>query len=61
MYKEAAEDVGFVDPKHGSLVQWAEQGVLLLNTVLTVKAHNVTNNIIIIFSQFSIFSMLKCC
>lgn len=40
MYKEAAEDVpGFKTPKHGCLVAWAQQGVLLLNTVLTVRAH----------------------
>lgn len=37
MYKELAEDVGFVDPGHGCLSYWAEQGVLLLNSVLTVE------------------------
>ncbi|MFY8273508.1 uracil-DNA glycosylase [Pseudoalteromonas sp. SSDWG2] len=44
MYKELAQDIdGFVIPKHGYLRSWAEQGVLLLNTVLTVeqgKAHS---------------------
>lgn len=44
MYKELAQDVeGFEIPKHGYLQSWAEQGVLLLNTVLTVeqgKAHS---------------------
>ncbi|EGA64537.1 uracil-DNA glycosylase [Vibrio brasiliensis] len=44
MYKELAKDVeGFEIPKHGYLQSWAEQGVLLLNTVLTVeqgKAHS---------------------
>ncbi|AKT39084.1 uracil-DNA glycosylase [Chondromyces crocatus] len=40
MYKEAVEDVsGFETPRHGCLTAWAEQGVLLLNTVLTVRAH----------------------
>ena len=40
MYKEAAADIpGFEIPKHGCLVAWAQQGVLLLNTVLTVRAH----------------------
>ncbi|EYF06981.1 uracil-DNA glycosylase [Chondromyces apiculatus] len=40
MYKEAVEDVpGFQIPRHGCLTSWAEQGVLLLNTVLTVRAH----------------------
>jgi uracil-DNA glycosylase len=37
MYKELATDVGVVAPSHGSLVSWAEQGVLLLNAVLTVR------------------------
>lgn len=38
MYKELHDDVGFTIPKHGYLVHWAEQGVLLLNAVLTVRA-----------------------
>lgn len=39
MYKELATDIpGFVRPNHGYLQSWAEQGVLLLNTVLTVEA-----------------------
>lgn len=37
IYKELATDVGFVPPQHGNLVGWAKQGVLLLNTVLTVR------------------------
>lgn len=44
MYKELAQDIsGFQIPNHGFLQSWAEQGVLLLNTVLTVeqgKAHS---------------------
>lgn len=43
IYKELATDVGFQIPQHGYLVDWAKQGVLLLNTVLTVeqgKAHS---------------------
>ena len=44
IYKELAEDIeGFEIPAHGYLQSWAEQGVLLLNTVLTVeegKAHS---------------------
>lgn len=40
IYKELAQDIpGFQIPKHGYLQSWAEQGVLLLNTVLTVRAH----------------------
>jgi uracil-DNA glycosylase len=38
MYKELATDIeGFVIPEHGYLQTWAEQGVFLLNTVLTVE------------------------
>ncbi|OOE90233.1 uracil-DNA glycosylase [Salinivibrio sharmensis] len=44
IYKELATDIeGFTPPSHGYLKSWAEQGVLLLNTVLTVeqgKAHS---------------------
>lgn len=44
MYKELANDIdGFEIPNHGFLESWAKQGVLLLNTVLTVeqgKAHS---------------------
>ena len=39
IYKELAQDIaGFQMPAHGFLQHWAEQGVLLLNTVLTVQA-----------------------
>lgn len=39
MYKELEQDIpGFTRPSHGFLESWAKQGVLLLNTVLTVEA-----------------------
>jgi uracil-DNA glycosylase len=39
IYKELATDIpGFVKPTHGNLQEWAEQGVLLLNATLTVRA-----------------------
>ncbi len=39
IYQELASDIAdFVPPQHGCLQHWAEQGVLLLNTVLTVQA-----------------------
>ncbi len=39
IYKELHDDLGCTMPTHGYLKKWAEQGVLLLNTVLTVRAH----------------------
>lgn len=39
IYKELETDVGCYFPNHGYLKKWADQGVLLLNTVLTVRAH----------------------
>jgi uracil-DNA glycosylase len=44
MFKELKDDVGFRIPKHGYLVPWAEQGVLLLNAVLTVRAHQANSH-----------------
>lgn len=38
IYKEIEQDLGSPCAPHGDLTQWAEQGVLLLNTVLTVEA-----------------------
>ena len=41
IYKELCTDIdGFVTPDHGFLQSWAKQGVLLLNTVLTVQQAN---------------------
>ncbi|MBQ2135423.1 MAG: uracil-DNA glycosylase, partial [Clostridia bacterium] len=37
IYKELNSDIGFSIPNHGELTAWAKQGVLLLNTVLTVR------------------------
>ena len=39
IYQELHDDLGCSIPGHGCLTKWAEQGVLLLNTVLTVRAH----------------------
>lgn len=38
IYRELRDDVGFRIPNHGCLTDWASQGVLLLNSVLTVCA-----------------------
>lgn len=40
IYKELSQDVGLTLPTHGNLAHWAQQGVLLLNAVLTVEAGN---------------------
>jgi len=37
IFKELHDDLGCAIPSHGSLVKWSEEGVLLLNTVLTVE------------------------
>lgn len=39
IYKELHDDLGCSIPNHGYLIDWAKQGVLLLNAVLTVRAH----------------------
>lgn len=39
IYKELESDLGIVEPDCGDLTKWAEQGVLLLNTTLTVREH----------------------
>ncbi len=38
IYKELASDIGFSPPSHGYLLNWANQGVLLLNATLSVEA-----------------------
>ena len=40
IYKELESDLGILPSANGNLESWAKQGVLLLNTVLTVRAHN---------------------
>lgn len=44
MYKEIKQDLGILPPKHGCLVSWAEQGVFLLNSVLTVEAEKAASH-----------------
>jgi uracil-DNA glycosylase len=38
IYRELRDDLGVATPDHGDLTRWTEQGVLLLNRVLTVQA-----------------------
>ena len=44
IFKELADDLGCTIPNNGCLKPWAEQGVLLLNTVLTVRAHQAASH-----------------
>lgn len=44
IYKELHEDLGCYIPNNGYLKKWADQGVLLLNTVLTVRAHQANSH-----------------
>ena len=44
IYKELNDDLGCYIPDNGYLVKWAEQGVLLLNAVLTVRAHQAASH-----------------
>ena len=44
IYKELHDDLGCTIPDHGCLTKWAEQGVLMLNTVLTVRAHQANSH-----------------
>jgi uracil-DNA glycosylase len=54
MYKELAQDIdGFAIPSHGNLQHWAEQGVLLLNTVLTVEQGNAHSHAKIGWESFT--------
>ena len=44
IYKELKDDCGCYIPNNGYLVKWAEQGVMLLNAVLTVRAHQAASH-----------------
>ena len=44
MYKELGADLGIPAPRDGDLRPWTKQGVLLLNTVLTVRAHEANSH-----------------
>jgi uracil-DNA glycosylase len=44
IYKELKADLGLDPPRHGCLENWAQQGVLMLNAVLTVEAHKAASH-----------------
>ena len=53
IYQELHDDVGTYIPDNGYLVKWARQGVLLLNTVLTVRAHRANSHRDIGWEEFT--------
>ena len=44
IFKELKSDVGVERPNHGYLLNWAQQGVFLLNAILTVRAHQAASH-----------------
>ena len=53
IYKELQDDLGCKIPNNGYLKKWADQGVLLLNTVLTVRAHQANSHKDIGWEEFT--------
>lgn len=53
IYQELHDDVGCYMPNNGYLEKWARQGVLLLNTVLTVRAHQANSHRNIGWEEFT--------
>lgn len=53
IFKEIQQDLGTPMPVNGDLTRWAEQGVLLLNATLTVRAHQANSHQPLGWSQFT--------
>src|SRR5215831_4636616 len=53
IFKELNQDVGMPIPPHGNLTHWAEQGVLLLNASLTVRANEPMSHAKIGWAEFT--------
>ena len=53
IYQELHDDLGCKIPNNGCLTKWARQGVLLLNTVLTVRAHRAFSHKDIGWQEFT--------
>jgi len=53
IYKEIESDIGRPSSTHGDLTHWAEQGVLLLNATLTVRAHAAASHAGMGWEQFT--------
>ncbi len=53
IYKELHDDLGCTIPDNGDLTKWAKQGVMMLNTVLTVRAHAANSHKDIGWQEFT--------
>lgn len=53
IFKEIEQDLGTPIPQSGNLTRWAEQGVLLLNATLTVRAHQANSHAALGWQQFT--------
>lgn len=53
IFKELQADLGSDIPNHGSLIDWAEEGVLLLNAVLTVEANKAASHRFVGWERFT--------
>ena len=53
IYQELHDDLGCYIPDNGYLVKWAKQGVMMLNTVLTVRAHQANSHRNIGWEEFT--------
>ncbi len=53
IYKELGTDIGMAKPDHGNLEKWAKQGVMLLNTTLTVQERTPMSHAKIGWEQFT--------
>ena len=60
IYQELHDDLGCRIPDHGCLTKWAKQGVLMLNTVLTVRAHQANSHRGIGWEEFTDAAIMAC-
>lgn len=60
MYKEMAADLGCAMPQSGDLTSWAAQGVLLLNTTLTVREHAAASHSKLGWQVLTTYIVRKC-
>ena len=60
IYQELQDDLGCRIPNHGCLTKWAQQGVLMLNTVLTVRAHQANSHQGLGWEEFTDAAITAC-